>query len=181
MNTILSLVSSQSELFPFTALPKTPAELLPETSGLTPYARRTIRRAINLLEKHLRQSGIAFTSSTATRDWLHLQLAGQEREVFMVLYLDNQHCLLESETLFAGSVNHVQVHPREVVKSALRFNAAAIVLAHNHPSGDPEPSKADRQLTGRLKEVLGLVDVKTLDHLVVGQDSIVSFAERGWI
>lgn len=99
----------------------------------------------------------------------------------MVLYLDNQHRLLESETLFAGSVNHVQVHSREVVKSALRFNAAAVVLAHNHPSGDPEPSKADRQLTDRLKEVLGLVDVKTLDHLVVGLDGIVSFAERGWI
>lgn len=99
----------------------------------------------------------------------------------MVLYLDNQHCLLESETLFAGLVNQVQVHPREVVKSALRFNAAAVVMAHNHPSGDPEPSKADRQLTDRLKEVLGLVDVKTLDHLVVGQDDIVSFAERGWI
>lgn len=181
MNTVLSLVSSQSELFPFTALPKTPVELLPMTTGMTPYARRTIRRAIGLLEKHLRQPGIFFTSSTATRDWLRLQLAGQEREVFMVLYLDNQHCLLESETLFAGSVNQVQVHPREVVKSALRFNAAAVVLAHNHPSGDPEPSKADRQLTDRLKEVLGLVDVKTLDHLVVGQDDIVSFAERGWI
>nr|WP_233426942.1 DNA repair protein RadC [Enterobacter asburiae] len=129
----------------------------------------------------MRQPGIAFTSSTAARDWLRLLLAGQEREVFMVLYLDNQHCLLESETLFAGSVNQVQIHPREVVKSALRFNAAAVVMAHNHPSGDPEPSKADRQLTDRLKEVLGLVDVKTLDHLVVGQDDIVSFAERGWI
>ncbi|HBZ3553125.1 TPA: DNA repair protein RadC [Klebsiella pneumoniae] len=181
MNTVLSLVSSQSELFPFTALPKATAELLPMTTGMTPYAQRTIRRAINLLDKYLRQPGIAFISSTAARDWLRLLLAGQEREVFMVLYLDNQHCLLESETLFAGSVNQVQVHPREVVKSALRFNAAAVVLAHNHPSGDPEPSKADRQLTDRLKEVLGLVDVKTLDHLVVGQDDIVSFAERGWI
>lgn len=115
------------------------------------------------------------------RDWLRLQLAGQEREVFMVLYLDNQHRLLESETLFAGSVNHVQVHPREVVKSALRFNAAAVVLAHNHPSGDPEPSQCDRNITGRLKEALALVDVNTLDHLVIGSDGIVSFAERGWI
>lgn len=97
----------------------------------------------------------------------------------MVPYLDNQHRLLESETLFAGSVNHVQVHSREVVKSALRFNAAAVVLAHNHPSGDPEPSQCDRNITGRLKEALELVDVKTLDHLVVGSDGIVSFAERG--
>lgn len=99
----------------------------------------------------------------------------------MVLYLDNQHRLLESETLFAGSVNHVQVHPREVVKSALRFNAASVVLAHNHPSGDPEPSKADRHMTDKLKEALGLVDVNMLDHLVIGSEDIVSFAERGWI
>lgn len=180
MNTALSPESSQLEHLTLTVMTQHGC-LLPATSGLTPYAQRTIRRAINLLDKYLRQPGISFTSSTVARDWLRLQLARQVREVFMVLYLDNQHRLLESETLFAGSINHVQVHPREVVKSALRFNAAAVVLAHNHPSGDPEPSKADRQLTDRLKEVLGLVDVKTLDHLVVGSDGIVSFAERGWI
>ncbi|AUY16733.1 MULTISPECIES: DNA repair protein RadC [Serratia] len=180
MNTALSQVLSQPELFPLTVMAQHGC-LLPATSGLTPYAQRTIRRAINLLDKYLRQPGIAFTSSTAARDWLRLQLAGQEREVFMVLYLDNQHRLLESETLFAGSVNHVQVHPREVVKSALRFNAASVVLAHNHPSGDPEPSKADRHMTDKLKEALGLVDVNMLDHLVIGSEDIVSFAERGWI
>ncbi|QKJ88294.1 DNA repair protein RadC [Paramixta manurensis] len=180
MNTALSPVSAQPELFPLTIMTQHGC-LLHATSGLTPYAQRTIRRAINLLDKYLRQPGISFTSSTAARDWLRLQLARQEREVFMVLYLDNQHRLLENETLFAGSVNHVQVHSRGVVKSALRFNAAAVVLAHNHPSGDPEPSKADRQLTGRLKEILSVVDVKTLDHLVVGLEDIVSFAERGWI
>lgn len=98
----------------------------------------------------------------------------------MVLYLDNQHRLLKREMLFAGSVNHVQVHPREVVKSALRFNAA-VVLTHNHPSCDPEPSQCDRNITGRLKEALALVDMNTLDHLVIGSDGIVSFAERGWI
>lgn len=176
MNTVLCPESSQRELFPLTIMPRQGC-LLPATSGLTPYAQRTIRRAINLLDKYLRQPGIPFTSSTAARDWLRLQLAGQEREVFMVLYLDNQHHLLESETLFAGSVNHVQVHPREVVKSALRFNAAAVVFAHNHPSGDPEPSQCDRNITDRLKEALALVDVNTLDHLVIGSDVIVSFAE----
>lgn len=180
MNTALSPVSAQPELFPLAIMAQHGC-LLPATYGLTPYAQQTIRRAINLLDKYLRQPGISFTSSAAARDWLRLQLAGQEREVFMVLYLDNQHRLLESETLFAGSVNHVQVHSREVVKSALRFNAAAVVLAHNHPSGDPEPSKADRQMTDRIKEVLALVDVKTLDHLVIGSEEIVSFAERGWI
>lgn len=176
MNTVLSPESSQPELFPLAVMAQHSC-LLPATSGLTPYAQRTIRRAINLLDKYLRQPGMSFTSSTAARDWLRLQLAGQEREVFMVLYLDNQHRLLESETLFAGSVNHVQVHPREVVKSALRFNAAAV----NHPSGDPEPSQCDRNITGRLKEALALVDVNTLDHLVIGSDGIVSFAERGCI
>lgn len=180
MNTVLCPESSQRELFPLTVMPRHSC-LLPATSVLTPYAQRTIRRAINLLDKYLRQPGIAFTSSTAARDWLRLLLAGQEREVFMVLYLDSQHCLLESETLFAGSINHVQVHPREVVKSALRFNAAAVVLAHNHPSGDPEPSQCNRNITGRLKEALALVDVNTLDHLVIGSEGIVSFAERGWI
>ncbi|HBC7363771.1 MULTISPECIES: RadC family protein [Enterobacterales] len=180
MSTAISPLLSQSELFPVSVMAEHGC-LLPTTSGLTPYAQRTIRRAINLLDKYLRQPGIAFTSSTAARDWLRLQLARQEREVFMVLYLDNQHRLLESETLFAGSVNHVQVHPREVVKSALRFNAAAVVLAHNHPSGNPEPSQCDRNITGRLKEALAVVDVNTLDHLVIGSEGIVSFAERGWI
>ncbi|EPN1930177.1 RadC family protein [Cronobacter dublinensis] len=180
MSTALSPVSSQPELFPLTVLAQH-GYLLPATSGMTPYAQRTIRRAINLLEKYLRQPGISFTSSTAARDWLRLQLAGQEREVFIVIYLDNQHRLLESERLFSGSINHVQVHPREVVKSALRFNAAAVVLAHNHPSGDAEPSQCGRNITGRLKEALALVDVNTLDHLVIGSEGIVSFAERGWI
>ncbi|HHW3825851.1 TPA: RadC family protein [Raoultella planticola] len=180
MNTVLSPESSQPELFLLAVMAQHSC-LLPVTPGLTPYAQRTIRRAINLLDKYLRQPGISFISSTAARDWLRLQLVGQEREVFMVLYLDNQYRLLENETLFAGSVNHVQVHPREVVKSALRFNAAAVVLAHNHPSGNPEPSQCDRNITGRLKEALAVVDVNTLDHLVIGSEGIVSFAERGWI
>ena len=180
MNNALSPVSIQPELFQLTVMARHGC-LLPATSGLTPYAQQTIRRAINLLDKYLRQPGISFTSSPGARDWFRLQLAGQEREVFMVLYLDNLHRLLESETLFAGSINHVQVHPREVVKSALHFNAAAVVLAHNHPSGDPEPSQCDRNITGRLKEALALVDVNTLDHLVIGSEGIVSFAERGWI
>ncbi|HCJ7695397.1 TPA: DNA repair protein RadC [Citrobacter freundii] len=148
---------------------------------LSPAEQRTIRRALTLLESQLREPGAAFTSTAAVRDWLRLQLAGQERELFMVLYLDNQHGLLTYETLFKGTINHTQVHPREVVKSALKHNAAAVVVAHNHPSGDPEPSQGDRSITNRLKDVLALVDVKVLDHLVVGRDDIVSFAERGWL
>lgn len=148
---------------------------------LSPAAQRTIRRALTLLESQLREPGAAFTSTAAVRDWLRLQLAGQERELFMVLYLDNQHRLLTHETLFKGTINHTQVHPREVVKSALKHNAAAVVVAHNHPSGVAEASRADRQITERLKQALELVDIHLLDHLVTGRMDIVSFAERGWL
>lgn len=106
-----------------------------------------------------------------------VMLAYQRRVLFVV----NQADKAEPCHQWSVADNHVQVHPREVVKSALRFNAAAVVLAHNHPSGDPKPSQCDRNITGRLKEALALVDVNTLDHLVIGSEGIVSFAERGWI
>lgn len=176
MNTALSLVSSLSQ--PGLFCSPVVSEISP---ALTPYAQRTIRRAISLLERHLRQPGVAFTSPEATRDWLRLQLAPLEREVFMVLLLDNQHRLLAHETLFTGTINHTEVHPREVVKLALRHNAAAVIFAHNHPSGDCDPSHADRVITGRLKNALLLIDVQVLDHFVVGHRDIVSFAERGWL
>ncbi|HAF5790825.1 TPA: DNA repair protein RadC, partial [Salmonella enterica] len=99
----------------------------------------------------------------------------------MVLYLNNQHRLLAHETLFTGTVNRTEVHPREVLKRALHFNAAAVILAHNHPSGDPAPSPEDRTITERLVQALNLVDIRLLDHLVVGGMEIVSFAERGWL
>lgn len=148
---------------------------------LSPAEQRTVRRALTLLESQLREPGAAFTSTAAVRGWLRLQLAGQERELFMVLYLDNQHRLLTHETLFKGTISHTQVHPREVVKSALKHNAAAVVVAHNHPSGVAEASQADRQMTARLKQALDLVDIRLLDHLVVGSMDIISFAERGWL
>lgn len=143
--------------------------------------RRTVQRALSLLEKHLREPGALFTSTAAVRDWLRLKMTGLEREVFIVLYLDNQHRLLECETLFSGTINSTEVHPREVVKAGLRHNAATAVLAHNHPSGHSEPSDADRRITERLKQALDLVDIRLLDHLVVGRMDIVSFAERGWL
>ena len=148
---------------------------------LSPAEQRTIRRALTLLESQLREPGAAFTSTAAVRDWLRLQLAGQERELFMVLYLDNQHRLLTHETLFKGTINHTQVHPREVVRSALKHNAAAVVVAHNHPSGVAEASQVDRQITERLRKAMELMDIHLLDHLVVGSMDMVSFAERGWL
>lgn len=106
-------------------------------------AQQTIREALTLLEHQLREHGAAFTSTQAARDWLRIRMAGLEREEFMVLYLDNQHRLIAHETLFSGTVNRTEVHPREVLKRALHFNAAAVILAHNHPSGDPAPSPED--------------------------------------
>ncbi|EAM9431836.1 TPA_asm: DNA repair protein RadC [Salmonella enterica] len=144
-------------------------------------AQQTIREALTLLEHQLREPGAAFTSTQAARDWLRLRIAGLEREEFMVLYLNNQHQLLAHETLFTGTVNRTEVHPREVVKAALKHNAAAVIVAHCHPSGLAEPGQADRQITERLRQALNLVDIRLLDHLVVGGMEIVSFAEKGWL
>ncbi|CAD5358546.1 putative DNA binding protein, possibly associated to lesions; CP4-6 prophage [Enterobacter cancerogenus] len=148
---------------------------------LAPTDQQTIRTALTLLECQLREPGAAFTSSSSVRDWLRLQLATLDREALTVLWLDNQHRLIAHDTLFLGTINSITVHPREVVKSELKNNAAAAVLAHNHPSGVAEPSQADRLITERLKQALELVDTRLLDHLVVGGMDIVSFAERGWL
>lgn len=155
--------------------------LSPTVAEMSPGEQRTIRRALNLLAKQLREPGVAFTSTAVTRDWLRLHLTGLEREVFVVLWLDNQNRLLAQETLFTGTINSTTVYPRELVKSAMKHNAASAVLAHNHPSQLAEPSQADRQITDRIKTALELVDVRVLDHLIVGGMDIVSFAERGWL
>ncbi|EKN5095010.1 hypothetical protein AAY84_13675 [Serratia marcescens] len=148
---------------------------------LAPADQQSIRTALTLLECQLREPGAAFTSSQAVRDWLRLQIAPLEREAFAVLWLDNQHRLIAHDTLFMGTINSITVHPREVVKAGLKHNAAAAILSHNHPSGEAEPSHADRQITARLKQALELVDIRLLDHLVIGGMEIISFAERGWL
>ncbi|EFH3552821.1 DNA repair protein RadC [Escherichia coli] len=150
-------------------------------AGLPPSAQQTIREALTLLEHQLREPGASFTSSHAVRDWLRLQLASLEREEFTVLFLDNQHRLIAHETLFTGTINHTQAHPRELVKACLKYNCAAVIIAHCHPSGEAEPSKADRQVTTRIQQALALVDIRLLDHLVVGGMEITSFAEKGWL
>ncbi|EKN3636402.1 RadC family protein [Yersinia enterocolitica] len=142
-------------------------------------ALRTIKLALVLLEQHLREPGVAFTSTQATRDWLRLKMGTLEREEFVVLYLNNQNQLLAHETLFTGTLNHTEVHPREVVKRALYFNAAAVIFAHNHPSGEVAPSQADKAITQRLVQALMLVEVRMPDHLIVGGRQIFSFAEHG--
>ena len=153
--------------------------IIPLTPALPLTAQRTVKRALTLLDRHLRETGVAFTSTQAARDWLKLKMAGLEREEFMVLYLNQQNRLIAHETLFAGSISSTEVHPREVVKRALYFNAAAVILAHNHPSGDTTPSQADKTITQRLVQALQLVDIRVPDHFIVGGTQILSFAEHG--
>ena len=127
------------------------------------------------------QRGDALNSPGAVRDYLQLLLGGRQQEVFLVLFLDTQHRVIASEELFHGTLGQTSVYPREVVKRALAHNAAAVILAHNHPSGVAEPSQSDQHLTTALKQALGLVDVRVLDHFVVAVGQVLSFAEKGLI
>ncbi|CAM3392264.1 JAB domain-containing protein [Paracidovorax anthurii] len=115
----------------------------------------------------------------ALREWLALRFAGLDREVFLVVFLDSQHRLIDSDTMFRGTLTQTAVYPREVVRAALAHNAAAVAFAHNHPSGVPEPSRADEVLTATLKTALALVDIRVIDHFIVAGDQLVSMAERG--
>lgn len=134
------------------------------------------RRALN----QQMQQRDSFTSPASVRDWLRLQLGSRPHEVFLALWLDAQNRLLAAEELFRGTLSQTAVYPREVVKNALAHNAAAVIFAHNHPSGLKEPSSADEMLTRSLKEALALVDVRVLDHFIVaGHAPPLSFAERG--
>ena len=123
--------------------------------------------------------GVTLASPQDVKDYLRLEIGLLEHEVFCVVFLDAQHRVIELRQMFRGTVTQTSVYPREVVKESLQLNAAAVILAHNHPSGVPEPSRADEFLTQTLKTALQLVDVRVLDHLVVTANAVVSFAERG--
>jgi len=125
------------------------------------------------------QRGDAFQNPDAVKRFLTVRLGTRESEVFTVLFLDNRHRLIAFEELFQGTIDGCSVHIREIAKRTLSLNAAAIILAHNHPSGIPEPSQADRQLTTRIKDAMALLDIRVLDHLIIGGPEVVSFAERG--
>jgi len=127
----------------------------------------------------LMQSGPVLANPQATRDFLYMRLRDLPHEVFCVLFLDNRHRVIAFEELFRGTIDGATVHAREVVKRALAHNAAAVILSHNHPSGVAEPSQADEIITRRLKNALDLVEIRLLDHLVVGDGHCESFAERG--
>jgi DNA repair protein RadC len=132
------------------------------------------------LESRLRR-GTPLSSPTDTRRFLTARLRRHEHEVFACLFLDNRHRLIRFEELFRGTVNGASVHPRVIAKRALHHNAAAVIIAHNHPSGVAEPSQADRAITDRIRDAMALIDVRLMDHFVVGDGEIVSFAERGWV
>lgn len=139
-----------------------------------------IQRALDLLAKHLHR-GDVLSSPATVRDYLRLHLGRREHEVFVVILLDSQNRVLDVLDLFRGTLTQTSVYPREVVKVALAANAGGVIFAHNHPSGLSEPSRADELLTHILKQALALVDIKVLDHIVVGAGSSISFAERGLI
>ena len=150
--------------------------------GLARFAE--LQAAIELSRRQLTESlkiGPSLGSPRATRDFLTAKLRDLEHEVFCCLYLDKRHRLIEFQELFRGTIDGASVHPREIVKLALQRNAAAVIIAHNHPSGVAEPSQADELITQRVKEALGLVDIRLLDHIIVGDGISVSLAERGFV
>lgn len=140
---------------------------------------KAIYRAIKILERRLGEDGEALSSPQAVRDYLSPVLAEEEHEIFIALFLDAQNRVISSEPLFRGTLTQTAVYPREVIKRALHHNAAGVIFAHNHPSGRADPSDADMVLTAALKSALALVDVKSLDHFIVGKKKVMSFAERG--
>ncbi|EIF2701200.1 DNA repair protein RadC [Vibrio zhugei] len=146
-----------------------------ETSELN----ELLERAAEALATKYKREG-TFTNPTNVKEYLKLKLGAHEREVFAVMFLDNQHQLISFEELFFGTIDAASIYPREVLKTALNHNAAAVIFAHNHPSGIAEPSQADKRITQRLIDALKLVDIRVLDHIVVGEDC-VSFAEKGLI
>jgi DNA repair protein RadC len=159
-------------------------ETLKGVKGLGPAKRAELLAVMEMARRALAQQLAAapvFDSPARVKDYLALNLAGRPHEVFSVLFLDAQHRLLQLEELFRGTLTQTSVYPREVVKRALQLNAGAVVLAHNHPSGVAEPSRADEYLTQTLKSALQLVDVRVLDHVVVGRGQVVSMAERGLV
>lgn len=158
------------------------SECLP-TAGYDAKEQRVVNKAIELLKSKLKKDGACIscieTASAEARLFINMALADKEREVFLVMFLDSQNRIIESAELFHGTIDSAAVYPREVVKAALSVNAAAVLLAHNHPSGDTTPSTADKSVTKKIQDSLSLVDVRVIDHIIVGGDKNFSFAAHG--
>lgn len=157
---------------------------LAELGGLGPAKSAQLQAVLELARRSLReevQRDTVLSSPGKVRDYLRMTLGGREHEVFVALFLDAQNRLLVADELFRGTLTQTSVYPREVVKRALAVNAGAVIFAHNHPSGIAEPSRSDELLTATLKQALGLVDVRVLDHLIVAGNGMTSLAERGLV
>lgn len=166
------------------ALLRAPRAEFCAAKGLGDAKYAQLQAVLEIARRHLAEelpARRALNDPKAARDYLVAQLRDEDHEVFAALLLDTQHGVIGYEVLARGTLNAASVYPREVVKTALRRGAAALIFAHNHPSGIAEPSSADRSLTQRLKEALALIDVRVLDHFVIGEGPPVSFAERGWL
>ena len=146
---------------------------------LTPREQRTVRQALTILDGYLRKASVCLSAPDKVRDFLRLRLEGQTREMFTVLFLDNQNQLLKAEELFFGTLAETAVYPREIARQVLLNNAAAVIVAHNHPSGTTTPSTNDVQLTRQIREALALIDVRLLDHFIIGSGDMASLAELG--
>ena len=160
---------------------RSPQELA-ETTSVGPAKAATLAAVLELARRVAREQmeqNTMLDSPDVTRDYLSLTLRGLGHEAFVALFLNNQHRLIAAETMFKGTVNQVAVHPREVLKRALQLNAAAVIISHNHPSGQPEPSDADLALTRTLAAALDIVDIRMLDHIIVADDQQYSFFEHG--
>ncbi|BBB31244.1 RadC family protein [Neptunomonas japonica] len=153
-----------------------------EAPGLGPAKYAQLQAVLEMSRRHLMaslQRGELMESPQAVRDYLVVQMRHHQQEVFACLFLDNKHRVIRFEPMFYGTIDAASVYPREVVKRALSLNAAAVILSHNHPSGVAEPSVADKQITKRLVDALQLVDIRVLDHMIVGDPDVISFAEQG--
>ena len=169
---------------PLRALLERPATQLAELPGLGPARACAISAALELGNRHLAselERGQALSDPHAAGRYFAQRLRHQPHEIFAVLFLDTRHRAIAFEELFRGSIDGAEVHPREVVRRALAHNAAAVIVGHNHPSGNPEPSAADRAVTASLKHALALLDVRLLDHFVIADGPPVSLAARGWV
>jgi len=155
------------------------AKVMNEASGQYLTDDEVIQMAMSILSHRFGLKRTALNSPTTVRDYLKLSLSSMEREVFCVAFLDAQNRVIAFEQMFEGTLTQTSVFPREVVKAALAHNAAGVIFAHNHPSGVAEPSRADETLTLTLKQALALVDVRVLDHFIIGAGTAMSFAERG--
>lgn len=153
-----------------------------QAQGLGPAKYSQLQAVLEMAKRHLNEQisrGGALNNPESVRSFLIAQLRNRHQEVFAVLFLDNQHRLIAYKELFFGTINSASVYPREVVKKCLENNAAAVILVHNHPSGVAQPSQADERITRHLQQILDLVDIRLLDHMIVGENAVVSMREKG--